>query len=154
MGTKALKSLVSYRTTTLHSTERYAQPKNNILKKVILHPLKGIEFENNEIIEFGTSKTELFKKHGQPSSVFEKKLFYDKKELRINIGDSEAAYCYAFHESAVGIFRDSCESDVNEMIEEMTANGENPENENWVVDGKQKAKYFWTVGIDRLDYYK
>jgi len=173
------------------------------LNKIILHPLKGIEFKNKDIIEFGTLKTELFKKLGQPTSEFEKQLFYDNLELRIDIDDSEkiefiefiygpfpekteielygvnpfdtvsdrlieiltehnngqlddseAPYSYAFHESSIGIFRDSCESDVKEMIKEMTANGENPENEDWVAEDKQKAKYFWTVGIGRLDYYK
>ncbi|MEO1438093.1 MAG: hypothetical protein AAFV80_21300, partial [Bacteroidota bacterium] len=70
------------------------------------------------------------------------------------LDDSEAPYCYAFHETSIGIFRDSCDSDVNEMIQEMKANGENPEQEDWVLEDKQKAKYFWTIGIGKKDYYK
>ena len=168
-----------------------------------MEPLKGIRLENNEIIEFGTSKFDLLKKLGMPSSEFENQFFYDDLELRIDLDNqgqiefiefiygpfpekteievyeinpfktqsfellevlteknnghvdkSEEPYCYAFLESSIGVFRDSCESDVNEMIAEMKANGENPEQEDWVLEDKQKAKYFWTIGIGKKGYYK
>lgn len=173
------------------------------MKKIILHPLKGIEFENNEILEFGTSKTALIQRFGKASRGTDKQLFYDDLELRIDIDNSEKIefiefiygsfpekteielyginpfktdchnlieiltknnkgeidtteepYCYAFLESSIGVFRDSCEADIEEMISEMKENGNYSENKEWVLEDKEKAKYFWTIGIGKKDYYK
>jgi len=40
------------------------------------------------------------------------------------------------------------------MISEMKENGEYSENEKWILEDKAKAKYFWTVGLGKKDYYK
>ena len=173
------------------------------MKKIILHPLKGIEFENKEILELGTSKNELIQRLGKASSGTDKQLFYDDLELRIDLDNSEEIefiefiygpfpekteielyginpfktdshnlieiltknntgeidtteepYCYAFLESSIGVFRDSCEVDIEEMIAEMKENGDYSENEEWVLEDKEKAKYFWTIGLGKKDYYK
>ena len=173
------------------------------MKKIILHPLKGIEFENKATLEFGTSKIEIIKSLGKPSSGNDKQMFYDELELRIDLDNSEniefiefiygpfpekteielygidpfktnssdlielltennngeidlseEPYCFAFLESSIGIYRDSCESDIDEMITELKENGEYSENEEWVLADKEKAKYFWTVGLGKKDYYK
>lgn len=173
------------------------------MKKIILHPLNGIEFENKEILELGTSKTELIHRLGKASNEIDKQLFYDDLELRIDldeygkiefiefiygpfpekteielyginpfktdsynlieiltennngeIDNTEEPYCFSFFESSIGIFRDSCEVDINEMITEMKENGEYSENEKWVLDDKEKARYFWTVGLGKKDYYR
>ena len=173
------------------------------MNKIILYPLKGIEFESKKMLELGTSKVEIIKSLGKPSSGTDKQMFYDNLELRIDIDNSkniefiefiygpfpekteielyginpfktnstdlieiliennngeidssEEPYCFAFLESSIGIFRDSCESDIDEMISELKENGEYSENEEWVLDDKEKAKYFWTVGLGIKDYYK
>jgi len=173
------------------------------LEKITLIPLKGLAFENNETIGFGTSKARLFTLLGKPSVEFEKQLFYDDLELRIDldrsgriefiefiygpfpekteieiyginpfktesselikvltkqnngaVNEAEAPYCHAFLESSIGVFRDSCEADVKEVIDKMKANGEYATNEVWLNEDREKAKYFWTVGIGKKDYYK
>ncbi|MGJ8591819.1 MAG: hypothetical protein ACSHXF_04690 [Aquaticitalea sp.] len=173
------------------------------MKKIVLHPLKGIQFENKEILEFGTSKTDLIQRFGKASSGTDKQLFYDDLELRIDfdnsdkiefiefiygpfpekteielyginpfksksadlielltennngeIDSSEEPYCFAFLETSVGIFRDSCESDVEVLITELKKNGAYSENENWVLEDEEKAKYFWTIGLGKKDYYR
>lgn len=173
------------------------------MKKIILHPLKGIEFESKELLELGTSKIKLIKSLGKPSRCSDNQMFYDELELRIDfdnseniefiefiygpfpekteielygidpfktnssdlimlltknnngeIDSSEEPYCFAFLESSIGVYRDSCESDIDEMITKLKENGEYSENEEWVLADKEKAKYFWTVGIGKKDYYK
>lgn len=173
------------------------------MEKIILHPLKGIEFESNKFLEFGTSKNELIKKLGKPSSGTDKQLFYDDLELRIDLDDSEKIefieflygpfpekteielyginpfntdshnlikiltennkgeidtdeepYCYDFLESSIGIFRDSCEVDINVIIAELKESGEYSENEEWVMEDREKSRYFWTLGLGKRDYYK
>jgi len=59
------------------------------VKKIILHPLKGIEFESQEMLKLGTSKIELIKNLGNPSSEIDKQIFYDDLELRIDLDNSE-----------------------------------------------------------------
>lgn len=173
------------------------------MKKIVLHPLKGIEFENNEVLEFGTSKLELIKRFGNATSEYDQQLFYDDLELRIDldnedkiefiefiygpypekveieiyginpfktdsaaliellsshnkgeVDENEEPYCYAFLESSIGIFRDSCEVDMDEMLKEMKEIGAFAENEKWVLEDLEKAKYFWTVGLGKKEYYK
>ncbi|MCB9190013.1 MAG: hypothetical protein H6600_06795 [Flavobacteriales bacterium] len=70
------------------------------------------------------------------------------------VDDTEEPYCYSFLESSVGIFRDSCEVDVEEMISEMKEEGTYSEHEDWILEDKEKAKYFWTIGIGSKNYYK
>jgi hypothetical protein len=173
------------------------------LKKIILHPLKGIELENGQLLELGASKADVVNTLGEAYDEMDKKLFYDDLELRVDLDDSdrvafiefiygpfpenveielyginpfktdsaalieiltdknkgeidttEEPYCYAFLESSIGVFRDSCEVEVEEMITEMKANGEYAQNEAWVLSDKEKARYFWTLGLGKKDYYK
>ena len=70
------------------------------------------------------------------------------------IDKTEEPYCYSFLESSIGIFRDSCEDDIEKMISEMKENGDYSENQEWVFEDKEKAKYFWTIGLGKKDYYK
>ncbi len=70
------------------------------------------------------------------------------------IDDSEAPYSYAFLETSIGVFRDSCEDDIEEMIIEMKNLGKYSENQEWILDDKEKAKYFWTIGLGIENYYK
>ena len=169
------------------------------MKKITLLPLVGIQIGSYETLEFGTSKSELFRKLGKPTSQYENQLFYKDLEIRIvldssksiefiesisgpfpekieievyginpfrtksedlieilsnqNNGEvdrSEEPYCYAFLESSIGIFRDACEAD----IDEMKANEGSPENKEWALKEEEKAKYFWTIGIGKKGYYK
>lgn len=173
------------------------------MKKIILHPLKGIEFENKEVLELGTSKTELIQRLGKASREIDKQLYYDDLELRIDLDKTdkiefiefiygpfpvkteielyginpfktdshnlveiltehnngevdfeEEPYCFAFLESSIGIFRDSCEVDIDEMITEMKEVGEYYENQKWVLDDKEKARYFCTIGLGKKGYYR
>ena len=101
---------------------------------------KKIEIEIYGINPFKTKSTDLIE------------ILTEKNNGEIDL--SEEPYCFAFLESSIGIFRDSCESDIDEMITELKENREYFENEKWVLEDKEKAKYFWTVGLGKKDYYK
>lgn len=65
------------------------------------------------------------------------------------VDSTEEPYCYAFHGSSVGIYRNSCEAEVADKMAVCKANSENPEQEEWFME----AHYFWTIGIGRKGYY-
>ena len=67
---------------------------------------------------------------------------------------TEEPYCYLFKESSIGVFRDACEEDVDEMITEMKEMGAYLEHEDWILQDKEKAKYFWMIGLGKKNYYK
>ena len=70
------------------------------------------------------------------------------------IDEGEAPYCYTFLETSIGIYRESCEEDIEQMIKEMKANNEYANNEEWVKEDLEKSRYFWTIGIGKEGYYK
>ncbi len=70
------------------------------------------------------------------------------------IDRSEEPYSYAFLESSVGIYRDSCEEDVLESIKHLKSSGDKLPNEEYLKEELEKAKLFWTIGIGRKDYYR
>ncbi|AUC83335.1 hypothetical protein [Lacinutrix sp. Bg11-31] len=70
------------------------------------------------------------------------------------VDSSEAPYCYTFLESSIGVYRDAFEEEIDELIEGMKEMGVYLENKEWVLDDKEKAKYFWTIGLGVKDYYK
>lgn len=69
------------------------------------------------------------------------------------IDKTEEPYCYAFINSSIGVFRESCEDDIEEMISEMKELGTYEENKDQILEDKKKAKFFWTIGIGKKNYY-
>ena len=66
------------------------------------------------------------------------------------IDDTEAPYCYAFLNIAVGVWKEVTE---NDMIDEIKAARESNEYEQWMDDDLKRSKFFWTIGIGEKGYY-
>lgn len=66
----------------------------------------------------------------------------------------EAPYCYSFSEISVGIWRASVPADIEAAIAEMRAEGTYEESRQIMDLDLEKSKYFWTVAIGKVDYYK
>ena len=101
--------------------------------------LEKTEIEINNINPFKTKSSDLIQ------------ILSEKNNGKID--QSEEPYCYAFLNSSVGIYRDSCEVDIDEMITEMKNTGEYESNKDWVLNDKEKAQFFWTVGIGKAKYF-
>ncbi|MDF2475064.1 MAG: hypothetical protein K0S24_547 [Sphingobacterium sp.] len=69
------------------------------------------------------------------------------------VDDAEAAYCYAFLNSSVGVWRQMTVEDIQEDIEAIKAEGEYEENVDMLLEDLEKAKFFWTIGIGVEGYY-
>lgn len=65
------------------------------------------------------------------------------------VDSTEEPYCYAFHGSSIGIYRNSSEAELADKMATCKANGINPEQEEWYIE----AHYFWTIGLGREAYY-
>ena len=69
------------------------------------------------------------------------------------VDDSEAGYCYTFLNSAVGVWRQMTEEDIQEDMEAIKAEGEYEDNVDMLLGDLEKAKFFWTIGIGVKTYY-
>lgn len=66
---------------------------------------------------------------------------------------SEQGYSFAFLDISVGVYRELRPSDVEEMIEEMKADGISADNNEDVQNEMRKANHWSTIGIGIEDYY-
>ncbi len=70
------------------------------------------------------------------------------------IDDSEGGYSLAFLNISVGVYRESIPQNVEEMIEEMNADGIDTKNNEMVDEEKRRAEHWSTIGMGRKEYYK
>lgn len=70
------------------------------------------------------------------------------------IDDSEQGYSFAFLNISVGVYREIRPYDVNEMIEEMKADGIPVENNEDVAAEMRKANHWATIGVGVAGYYQ
>ncbi|MDE6231744.1 MAG: hypothetical protein K2M60_00140 [Lachnospiraceae bacterium] len=70
------------------------------------------------------------------------------------VDDSEQGYSFAFLNISVGVYRETRPSDVEEMIEEMKANGISTDNNEDVENEMRKANHWATIGIGVAGYYQ
>lgn len=66
---------------------------------------------------------------------------------------SEQGYSFAFLDISVGVYRELRPSDVEEMIEEMRADGISADNNVDVQNEMRRANHWATIGIGTEDYY-
>lgn len=69
------------------------------------------------------------------------------------VDDTEAGYYYAFLNSAVGVWRQMTEEDIQEDMEAIKAEGEYEDNVDMLLEDLEKSKFFWTIGIGVKGYY-
>lgn len=70
------------------------------------------------------------------------------------IDDFEAPYSYSFLEISVGIWRASVPTDIESTIAEMKEEGTYEESKEVMDQDLEKSKYFWTVAVGKVNYYK
>ena len=70
------------------------------------------------------------------------------------VDDSEQGYSFAFLDISVGVYRELRPSDVEEMIEEMKADGISADNNEDVQKEMRKANHWSTIGIGAAGYYQ
>ena len=70
------------------------------------------------------------------------------------VDDSEQGYSVAFLNISVGVYRELRPSDVEEMIEEIKADGISADNNEDVQKEMRKANHWSTIGIGAAGYYQ
>lgn len=70
------------------------------------------------------------------------------------IDDFEAPYSYSFLEISVGIWRASTSADIESAIDEMKEDGSYEDSKEIMEKDLEKSKYFWTIAVGKVDYYK
>lgn len=70
------------------------------------------------------------------------------------IDDSEQGYSLSFLEISVGVYREIRPSDVQEMIEEMKADGIPVENNESIASDRRRANHWATIGAGCAGYYQ
>ncbi len=71
-----------------------------------------------------------------------------------DIEDSEKGYSLAFLNISVGVYRENTPKNIEEMIDEMKADGIDTENNEMVEEEKRKAEHWAAIGIGCKGYYK
>ncbi len=71
-----------------------------------------------------------------------------------NIEDNEYGYSYVFPNISVGVYRECLPEDVEEMIQEINANGDYERMKEEIQLDLIKANYFATIGIGQNHYYR
>lgn len=79
-------------------------------------------------------------------------LFDLLKENDSNIEDTEKGYSYAFLDSSVGIYRESTNESVQEMIKEAKKEGYELDEEE-IDEERKRAEHWSTLGIGVKGYY-
>jgi hypothetical protein len=70
------------------------------------------------------------------------------------IDDSEAAYCYAFLNISVGVWREATPKDIQSCIDEAKLDGTPIDQIHQWEEELESVQNFWTVGIGRKGYYE
>ncbi len=70
------------------------------------------------------------------------------------IDDFENGYCLSFLNISVGLYREATPESVNEMIDEMKADGIPTDGNEDVAQELRKAHHWATIGIGVKEYYK
>lgn len=113
---------------------------------------------NIEFIEFlggidGKLKPIIYDMSAFESSTDElKKLLREKNAGEVD--DAEGEYSSSFLNISVGVYRDITPGDVQEMIEDMKADGIPTEGNEDLENDKRRANHWGTIGIGIAGYYK
>ncbi|MGM0126400.1 hypothetical protein IGI37_003829 [Enterococcus sp. AZ194] len=76
-----------------------------------------------------------------------------KEKNNGEILDDELGYSYSFLEISIGIYRRTLPSDIDQMIDELNAEGLPTENVEWLEQDKLRANYWETIGMGVKNYF-
>lgn len=119
------------------------------------------DFDENGLLEFAECQGPY--SENSEFSIYEIDPFklQDKELLELltnknngEIDSFEAPYSYSFLEISVGIWRASTPKDIESTITEMKEDGTYEESKEIMDQDLEKSKYFWTIAVGKIDYYK
>lgn len=80
------------------------------MKTIEFIPLKGVVINSDQKIEFGMSKNTLLNTLGQPTQVFDRELYFEELELRVDLDKNDSV---EFIESLMGPLSNKTQVSIN-----------------------------------------